>query len=83
LRSAGVKEGPIDAPDSLRALRKVALVPLRGKFALPQTAMKLTAGVDIANLRRGEDLGGMEVHKVKKRKLLKSKAPIEIQGVHS
>ena len=83
LRSAGVKEGPIDAPDSLRALRKVALVPLRGRLALPQTATKLTAGVDIASRVGGEDSHRRMVHEVKKRKLWKSDAPIESQSVHS
>ncbi len=41
-------DGSQAAPDSLRALRKVDLVPLTGnKPALPQTATKLIAGVDM------------------------------------
>jgi hypothetical protein len=47
LMSGSVWDGPMATPESLRALRKWALVPWAGKLALAQTATKLSAGVDM------------------------------------
>jgi hypothetical protein len=45
LMSGSVWEEPMEAPDSLRALRNWFLLPWTGRLALAQTATKLSAGV--------------------------------------
>jgi hypothetical protein len=45
LMSGSDWDDPMEAPDSLRTLRKWFLLPWTGKLAFAQTATKLSAGV--------------------------------------